>query len=79
MSANFETLFEEIKKVGLLHAPSASINKCSCGEQYFTHGNVMHEPSNDEWDEVITEHSASKIACALVELLEKEKEEENNE
>lgn len=78
MNTSFETLFKEIKRVGLLHTPTQSINDCSCGEKYFTHGNTMHEPSNDEWDEVITEHLADKIALALVELLEKE-EGKNNE
>lgn len=72
MTAQFDTLYEKLKTVGIEHSPSNSTNVCICGVKYFTHGNVLHEPSNDEWNEVIMEHIAEKQAQALIEVLTKE-------
>lgn len=60
MAMNKELLNNILLEVGLSHSPSQNVNTCKCGEQYFTHGNTMHEPSNDEWDEVIVSHMVDK-------------------
>lgn len=55
-----DSMTEKLARVAFAHMPSSQINVCKCGERYFTHGNVMHEPSHEEWDEVITYHIAEK-------------------